>query len=78
MSQRVYPERIEKPLIKKLKFITPSIIFGLSSIAVTTIGGMSLLNKNYENSYQEVNTSQVNIKSNNKSTKAFISMSKSQ
>ena len=78
VSSGVYPESIEKPLIKKLKFITPSIILVLSNIADATIEGIGLLNKNNENSYEGVYTSQVNIKTNNKSTKAFISMFKSQ
>ena len=50
----------------------------MSSMAVATIGGASLLGiQAMQNSYQALNTSQKNIKTKNQSTKTSISMPKS-
>ena len=68
-------EKIEKPNIKKLNFIPPSKFWGIGSLAVVAIGGSSLLRiQSIQNSYKGVNTSQVNIKTENQSTKSLLSM----
>ena len=65
----------EKPNIKKLNFIPPSKFWGIGSLAVVAIGGSSLLKiQSIQNSYKGVNTSQVNIKTENQSTKSLLSM----
>ena len=73
-SATVNHEKIEKPNIKKLNFITPSKFWRIGSLAVVAIGGSSLLKiQSIQNSYKEVNTSQVNIKTDNQSTKSLLS-----
>ena len=68
-------EKPEKPNIKKLNFISPSKFWGIGSLAVVAIGGSSLLRiQSIQNSYKGVNTSQVNIKTENQSTKSLLSM----
>ena len=68
-------EKSEKPNIKKLNFIPPSKFWGISSLAVLAIGGSSLLKiQSIQNSYKGVNTSHVNIKTENHSTKSLLSM----
>ena len=74
-SKTVDQERKEKRNITKLNFLPPSRLFRLSSIAAVAIGGASLLGiQAMQNSYQEVKTSQVNIKSKKQPTGPFISM----
>jgi hypothetical protein len=68
-------EKSEKPNIKKLNFIPPSKFWGIGSLAVVAIGGSSLLRiQSIQNSYKGVNTSHVNIKAENQSTKSLLSM----
>ena len=74
-STTVNQEKTEKPNMKKLNFITPSKFWGIGSLAVVAIGGSSLLRiQSIQNSYKGVNTSQVNIKTENQSTKSLLSM----
>ena len=74
-SATVNHEKTEKPNIKKLNFISPSKFWGIGSLAVVAIGGSSLLKiQSIQNSYKGVNTSQVNIKTENQSTKSLLSM----
>ena len=76
-SARVNQEKSEKPNIKKLNFIRPSKFWGIGSLAVVAIGGSSLLRiPSIQNSYKGVNTSQVNIKTEDKSTKSLLSIAK--
>ena len=73
-SATVNHEKTEKPNIKKLNFIPPSKFWGIGSLAVVAIGGSSLLRiQSIQNSYKGVNTSQVNIKTENQSTKSLLS-----
>ena len=73
-SATVNHQKTEKPNIKKLNFIPPSKFWGIGSLAVVAIGGISLLRiQSIQNSYKEVNTSQVNIKTENQSTKSLLS-----
>ena len=70
-------EKSEKPNIKKIKFLTPSKFWGIGSLAVVAIGGSSLLRiQSIQNSYKGVNTSQVNIKTENQSAKSLLSIAK--
>ena len=74
-SAKVNHEKSEKPNIKKLNFIPPSKFWGIGSLAVVAIGVSSLLRiQSIQNSYKGVNTSQVNIKTENQSTKSLLSM----
>ena len=74
-SATVNHEKTEKPNIKKLNFIPPSKFWGIGSLAVVAIGGSSLLRiQSIQNSYKGVNTSHVNIKTENQSTKSLLSM----
>jgi len=74
-SATVNHEKTEKPNIKKLNFIPPSKFWGIGSLAVVAIGGSSLLKiQSIQNSYKGVNTSQINIKTENQSTKSLLSM----
>ncbi len=76
-SIAVNHKTLEKPNIKKLNFLPPSKFWGIGSLAVVAIGGSSLLRiQSIQNSYKGVNTSQVNIKTENHSTKALLSMAK--
>ena len=75
VTETVNQEKSEKPNIKKLNFITPSKFWGIGSLAVVAIGGSSLLRiQSIQNSYKGVNTSQVNIKTENQSKKSLLSM----
>ncbi|WP_269616467.1 hypothetical protein [Prochlorococcus marinus] len=77
VSSTVNQESVEKPRINKLKNLTPLKVLGMSSMAVATIGGASLLGiQAMQNSYQALNTSQKNIKTKNLSAKTFISIPK--
>ena len=70
VSSTVNQESVEKPSINKLKILPPLKVLGMSSMAVATIGGASLLGiQAMQNSYQELNTSQNNIKTKNLSAK---------
>ena len=74
-SATVNHEKSEKPNIKKLNFIPPSKFWGIGSLAIVAIGGSSLLRvQSIQNSYKGMNTSQVNIKTENQSTKSLLSM----
>ena len=74
-SATVNHEKSEKPNIKKLNFRPPSKFWGIGSLAVVAIGGSSLLRiQSIQNSYKGVNTSHVNIKTENQSTKSLLSM----
>ena len=69
--------RDEKPNIKKLNFLSTAKLFGLSSMTIIAIGGATLLGiQATQNSYKGVNTSTINRKSKNQSTKPFVSMIK--
>ena len=77
VSSTVNQESVETPSISKLKNLTPLKVLGMSSMAVATIGGASLLGiQAMQNSYQALNTSQKNIKTKNLSAKTFISIPK--
>mgnify|MGYP001347843652 CR=1 FL=1 len=68
-------EKSEKVKIKKLNFLPPSQILGIGGLAIAAIGGTTLLGiQNIQNSYKRVNNSQVNIKTENQSTKSLLSM----
>ena len=70
-------EKPEKPHIKKLNFLSPSKFFGIGSLAVVAIGGSSLLRiQSIQNAHEGVNTSQINIKTENQSSKSILSMDK--
>ena len=74
-SAPVNHEKTEKTNIKKLNFIPTSKFWGIGSLAVVAIGGSSLLRiQSIQNSYKGVNTSHVNIKTENQSTKSLLSM----
>ena len=74
-SATVNHEKSEKPNIKKLNFIPPTKFWGIGSLAVVAIGGSSLLRiQSIQNSYKGVNTSHVNIQTENPSTKSLLSM----
>ncbi len=74
-SATVNHEKTEKANIKKLNFIPPSKFWGIGSLAVVAIGGSSLLRiQSNQHSYKGVNTSQINIKTENQSTKSLLSM----
>ena len=74
-SATVNHEKSEKPNIKKLNFILTPKLWGIGSLAVVAIGGSSLLRiQSIQNSYKGVNTSHVNIKTENQSTKSLLSM----
>ena len=74
-SATVNHEKTEKPNIKKLNFIPPSKFWGIGSLAVIAIGGSSLLRiQSIQNSFKGVNASDVNIKTENQSTKSLLSM----
>ncbi len=76
-STTVSEEKVEKPSIKKINFLPPSKLLGVSSMALVAIGGASVLGiQAVQNSYQRVNTSKVNIKTNNESAKTIISLVK--
>tara|TARA_B100000945_G_scaffold305506_1_gene292059 strand:+ start:452 stop:1042 length:591 start_codon:yes stop_codon:yes gene_type:complete len=70
-------EKIEKPKIKKLNFLTPSKVLGMGGLAVVTIGGSSLLGiQAIQNSYKNVKSSQININKENEAAKSLLSMAK--
>ena len=74
-SATVNHEESEKPTIKKVNFFSPKKFWGISSLAVIAIGGSSLLRtQSIQNSYKGVNTSHVNIKTENQSTKSLLSI----
>ena len=74
-SAPVNHEKTDQTNIKKLNFIPTSKFWGIGSLAVVAIGGSSLLKiQSIQNSYKGVNTSQVNIKTENQSTKSLLSM----
>ena len=76
-SAKVKDKTSEKPHINKLNFLPPSKFLEIGTLAVVAIGGASLLRiQNIQNSYRGVNTSQVNIKTENQSAKSLLSMSK--
>jgi len=76
-SATVNKEKSEKPSIKKLNFLPPSKFWGIGSLAIVAIGGSSLLRiQSIQNLYKGVNTSQVNIKTENQSAKSLLSMAK--
>lgn len=77
VSSTLNQESVEKQSINKLKILPPLKVLGMSSMAVATIGGASLLGiQAMQNSYQALNTSQKNIKTKNLSAKTFNSMPK--
>ena len=70
-------EKSEKPHIKKLNFLSPSKLWGIGSLTVVAIGGSSLLRiQSVQNGHQGVNTSQINIKTENQLAKSLLSMTK--
>ena len=76
-SETVNNEKSEKSNIKKLNYLAPSKFLGIGSLALIAIGGSSLLRiQSMHNSYQGVNTNQVNIKTENQSKKSLLSMVK--
>ena len=77
-SAPVNHEKTEKRNIKKLNFIPTSKFWGIGSLAVVAIGGSSLLRiQSIQNSYKGINTSPINIKTENKSTKSLLSTNNS-
>ena len=76
-SETVNNEKSEKSNIKKLNYLAPSKFLGIGSLAFIAIGGSTLLRiQSMHNSYQGVNTNQVNIKTENQSAKSLLSMVK--
>ncbi len=76
-SSTVNQERLEKPSIKKLNFLSPAILLRVGSMAALAIGGASLLGiEAIQNSYKRVNTNQINFKTKGHSAKTVISMVK--
>ena len=76
-SEKVNHERSEKPNIKRLNLLPSSNFLRISSLAILTIGGSSLLRiQSIQTSYEKVNTNQVNIKTDNQSAKSLLSMTK--
>tara|TARA_Y100001968_G_scaffold27460_1_gene21418 strand:+ start:804 stop:1394 length:591 start_codon:yes stop_codon:yes gene_type:complete len=74
-SRTVNHEKSEKPSVKKLRFLAPSKVLGIGSLALVAIGGSSLLRvQPIQNSYKRIHTSQVNVKTENQSVKSFLSM----
>jgi len=70
-------EKLEQPDFKKLNFLSPSKFLGIGSLAVVALGGSSLLRiQSIQHAHQGGNTSQINIKTENKSTKSLLSMAK--
>jgi len=67
---------IEEPRSKKQNFIGRAKFLGLSSLAVVSMGGASLIGiQNIQKSYEGLNTSLKNIKLENQSTNKQLSMS---
>ena len=65
----------EKSRLQKLNFLSPSKLLGLGSFVYVAIGGASLLSlQHMQKSYESWNTSRVNIKLENQSTKSSLSM----
>ena len=76
-STTVNQEKIKKPNIKKLNYLSPSKLLGVGSMAFLAIGGASLLGiQALHNSNKGVNINQVNIKTKNQSAKTLVSMVK--
>ena len=74
-SARVDQETSEKASIKKLDFLLPSKLLGIGGLALVAIGGSSLLRiQSIQNSYKGVNTSELNIKTENQSVKSLLSV----
>ena len=70
-------KKLEKPHTKKINFSPPPRFLGIGSLAVIAIGGSSLLGiQAIQNSYKGVKTSQVNITTENQSTKSLLSIAK--
>tara|TARA_B100000579_G_scaffold393430_1_gene370035 strand:- start:396 stop:989 length:594 start_codon:yes stop_codon:yes gene_type:complete len=68
-------DKSEKPNFKKINFLPPSKFLGISSLAFIAIGGSSLLRiQTIQNSYREMNTSQMNIKTENQLAKSLVSI----
>ena len=64
---------VKKPIIKNLNFIEPTRLLRVGSLAFVVMGGASLLGlQNMQKHYEGVNTSQVNIKLDNQSTKSHL------
>ena len=65
----------EKPRSNQLHFLPPSKILGLSSFALVTIGGVSLLGlQHMQKSYEGLNTNRAIIKLKNPSTRSPLAM----
>ena len=76
-SENMNHEKSEKPNIKKLNFLSPSKFWKIGSLVFVAIGGSSLLKiQSIQKSYQGVNSSQFNIKTENHSVKSLLSMAK--
>ncbi len=76
-SAEVSQEKSEKSSITKLTLLPPSKFWRIGSLAAVAIGGSSLLRiQSIPNSYNGVNTTQVNIKTENQSAKSLLSMAK--
>ena len=70
-------EKLEKLNLKKLNFLSPSKLLGITGLALIAIGGSSFLGiQATQNSYQRVKKSQVNIKTENQSAKSLVSIAK--
>tara|TARA_Y100001968_G_C19427074_1_gene754951 strand:+ start:223 stop:810 length:588 start_codon:yes stop_codon:yes gene_type:complete len=64
---------IEQPKFKRLSFLSPSRLLGLSGFALLAIGGSNLLSlQTNQKAYEGVNTNQINIMSKNKSTNSLF------
>ena len=76
-SAIVHSKESEKLNIKKPNFFPPSKLFRIGSLAILAIGGSSLLRiQAIQDSYKGVNTTQVQIKTDNHATKSLITMAK--
>ena len=72
-SSKLDQKNLKKPNIKKLNFLRPSKLLGLSSLAVVAIGGASFLGlQTLQKSFKGVNTNQVSIKTKNQSIKSMV------
>ena len=76
-SITVNQKKPEKPKMKKINFLPASKFLGFGSFAIVAIGGSSLLGiQSIKNSYIRVNTSQVNLKTEDQSEKSILSIAK--
>ena len=74
-AKKIDQKNVANTSTKKLDFLTPSKLFGMSGIAIAAIGGASLLGwQNMTKTYEGLTTSSANIKLVNKSGKSQLSI----